>query len=143
MIAKPRTMYEALHLKTPTEAAAFIGEVLRHYNAERLPAPPFPADAHLLPKPPEREALKRERSRSLILTATSCLRRNGLSARVLTKKRRRGRRVQQTDFKRASASVGALLANGTGTAPGRMRFVSKRFGEFPPPCFAEPAVWSF
>ena len=46
-------------------------------------------------------------------------------------------------FKRASASVGALLANGTGTAPGRMRFVSKRFGEFPPPCFAEPAVWSF
>ena len=48
MAAKPRTMYEALHLKTPTEAAVFIGEVLRYYNVQGLPPPPFPADAHLL-----------------------------------------------------------------------------------------------
>ena len=42
MAAKPRTMYEALHLKTPTEAAVFIGEVLRYYNADGSPPPPFP-----------------------------------------------------------------------------------------------------
>jgi hypothetical protein len=41
-------MYEALHLKTPTEVAVFVGEVLTDYDADGLPPPPFPPDAHLL-----------------------------------------------------------------------------------------------
>jgi len=48
MTVTPRTMYEALHLKTPTEVAAFIGDVLQYYEADGLPPPPFPPDAHLL-----------------------------------------------------------------------------------------------
>jgi hypothetical protein len=41
-------MYEALHVKTPADAAAFIEEVRRYYEVQGLPAPPFPSDAHLL-----------------------------------------------------------------------------------------------
>ena len=48
MAAKPQTMYEALHLKTPADAAAFIEEVRRYYEVQGLPPPPFPNDAHQL-----------------------------------------------------------------------------------------------